>query len=588
MSIIIFIIISDERYCYIDDLMAMDQCRSGSHVLPVEAMKIVTPLKLEAWKQMLMNHPDRSYVNYIVDGIKHGFRIGFDDTNNTKLLPATRNMQSASDHYLVITEYLHDECLKGRIAGPFSGEDVQSVHISRFGVIPKKSQPGKWRLIVDLSHPNEASVNDGINSSLCSLSYASVDDAADIILQLGTNTLLAKLDIKSAYRIVPVHPEDRWLLGMMWMHKVYIDMVLPFGLRSAPKVFNAIADALEWIMHMKGIQNSIHYLDDFLFVGKPQSCECETALQIALSVCSELGVPIANDKVQGPHTELDFLGIVLDSEKMEVRLPTDKLARLKLMICSWSRKKVCTKREILSLIGHLSHACKVIKPGRPFLRRLIELSTKAKKMHHHLRLNRATRSDLGWWKFFLDHWNGRGLMAALSKCPHDITVTSDASGSWGCGAFCKKLWFSMEWGDCWKDVHITIKELLPIIIASAIWGPEWIGRHILFQCDNAAVVAIVNSGRSKHPLAMHYTRLLYLLAAAYNFSFRCSHIPGKSNVAADALSRNNTPLFLQTNPTAESHPSHIPPKVSAALCRIAPDWMCENWRRMLSSILTKV
>ena len=125
------------------------------------------------------------------------------------------------------------------------------MHISRFGVIPKKSQPGKWRLIVDLSHPDGLSVNDGISSALCSLSYASIDKAADIVLRLGRNTQLAKLDIRSAYRIVPVHPEDRWLLGMSWRGKVYINTVLPFGQRSAPKVFNTIADALEWIMNAK-------------------------------------------------------------------------------------------------------------------------------------------------------------------------------------------------------------------------------------------------------------------------------------------------------------------------------------------------
>ena len=367
-----------------------------------------------------------------------------------------------------------------------------------------------------------------------------------------------------------------------------MNMVLPFGLRSAPKVFDAIADALEWIMWRNGVENSLHYLDDFLLIGKPQSGECDAALQLALSVCSELGVPIASDKVMGPCTELEFLGIVLDSHKMEIRLSPEKLAKLKRMIGFWSRRKACTKRELLSLIGHLSHACKVVKPGRPFLRRMIELSTKPKKMHHHLRLNRVTRSDLSWWKFFLNNWNGRGLMAVLSKRPHDVTVTSDASGSWGCGVFWSKYWFSIKWGECWSVIHITIKELLPIVVASAVWGEQWIGRHILFQCDNAAVVAIVNRGRSKHPLAMHYTRLLYLLAAVYNFSFHCTHIPGKRNMAADALSRNNIPLFLQINPSADSQPTPIPPTVTTALCRLAPDWMCENWKKLLTSILAKV
>ena len=49
--------------------------------------------------------------------------------------------------------------------------------------------------------------------------------------------MLAKVDIRSVYRIVPVHPEDRLLLGMMWEQALYVDTALPFGLRSAPKIF---------------------------------------------------------------------------------------------------------------------------------------------------------------------------------------------------------------------------------------------------------------------------------------------------------------------------------------------------------------
>ena len=212
----IIIIIPDECYCYIDDLKVIEQCRCDSRALPAAALKISTPLRVESWREMLRDHPDKQYVKYILDGIEHGFRIGFNGNKSPGLQSATNNMQSASEHDLVISDYLHDECMEGHIAGPFSSNDTQGVHISRFGVIPKKSQPGKWRLIVDLSYPMEASVNDGIDSGVCSLSYASVDDAADTIIQLGRDTCLAKLDIKSAYRMVPVHPEDRWLLGMRW------------------------------------------------------------------------------------------------------------------------------------------------------------------------------------------------------------------------------------------------------------------------------------------------------------------------------------------------------------------------------------
>ena len=85
-------------------------------------------------------------------------------------------------------------------------------------------------MIVDLSSPTNHSVNDSISKELCSLVYASVDDAVERILQLGRGTKLVKLDIQSSYRIVPVHPHDQHLLAITWEGKTYIDRALPFGL----------------------------------------------------------------------------------------------------------------------------------------------------------------------------------------------------------------------------------------------------------------------------------------------------------------------------------------------------------------------
>lgn len=90
---------------------------------------------------------------------------------------------------------------------------------------------------------------------------------------LGKGFLLAKIDIESAFRNIPVHPDDRHLLGMMWEGDLYIDTVLPFGLRSAPKIFNAIADGLEWVAKNCGISFLEHFLDDYITLGArgPQS-----------------------------------------------------------------------------------------------------------------------------------------------------------------------------------------------------------------------------------------------------------------------------------------------------------------------------
>ena len=119
------------------------------------------------------------------------------------------------------------------------------IHCSAFGVIPKKHKPNKWRLIVDLSAPEGHSINDGISKELASLSYVSVDDVVACALKEGKGALLAKMDVKQAYRNIPVHPSDRTCLGMSWEGMVYVDTVLPFGLRSAPLIFSAVADALQ-------------------------------------------------------------------------------------------------------------------------------------------------------------------------------------------------------------------------------------------------------------------------------------------------------------------------------------------------------
>ena len=87
-------------------------------------------------------------------------------------------------------------------------------------------------------------MNDGIDSELCALSYISVEDVAKTILALGRGALMAKVDIRNAYRLMPMHPDERLLLGMERQCQAYVDMALPFELRSA---LTALADLLEWV-----------------------------------------------------------------------------------------------------------------------------------------------------------------------------------------------------------------------------------------------------------------------------------------------------------------------------------------------------
>lgn len=106
-----------------------------------------------------------------------------------------------------------------------------------------------------------------------------------------------------------------------------------------------------------------------------------------LHICRQLGFPIAEGETEVPATILVFLGILLDTVKLEMRLPEDKLAALKALLQQWRTTKKTTKRELLSLIGSLSFTAKVIPAGRLFLRRLIDLSTSVPKLHHRIKLN---------------------------------------------------------------------------------------------------------------------------------------------------------------------------------------------------------
>ena len=106
---------------------------------------------------------------------------------------------------------------------------------------------------MDLSFPLNHGVDDGtrvcISHDLLSISYATVDDAMDCIRKLGVGTQLVKFDLKSVYRIVEVHPEDQHLLAITWEDGIYVDYALPFGLRSASKIFTAVADMITWALH---------------------------------------------------------------------------------------------------------------------------------------------------------------------------------------------------------------------------------------------------------------------------------------------------------------------------------------------------
>ena len=154
---------------------------------------------------------------------------------------------------------------------------------------------------------------------------------------------------------------------------------------------------------------------------------------------------------------------------------------------------------------------------------------------------------------------------------------SDASGSWGAGAFWKSEWFQLQWSPPLQEEQIAIKEIIPIVMASAFWGNNWQGTTVRANCDNEAVVAVINSGYSREPSISHLLRCIFFFSAKYDFVLTAAHIPGRLNTLADAISRNNAPYFLSSYLQANTRPMEVPPEFVNKLLVEKPDWTSNTW-----------
>ena len=264
-----------------------------------------------------------------------------------------------------------------------------------------------------------------------------------------------------------------------------------------------------------------------------------------LSTFLDLGLPVAENKLEGPSTCLTFLGFELDSTSLEMRLPWNKLRDLQQTTEVWSGRRSCRKKELESLVGKLSHASRVVQPGKTFLRQLFELLKGTRRGFHHIRLNVAARSDIYWWSTFSQSWNGVSLIREFGKVAVDHYVTTDASGQFGCGGLWKNRWFQVQWAPEYRITKnipqqdsIILRELLPVVIAATVWGPEWRNSAVMFQCDNEGAVAAINSGYSKVQGILHLLRCLFFLRAYYEIYIKATHIPERENSLADVISHN--------------------------------------------------
>ena len=370
---------------------------------------------------------------------------------------------------------------------------------------------------------------------------------------------LTKVDVRSALRLCPVRPGDWFLLGIYWEKHYYYDRVLPFGLRSAPYIFNKFADGLQWILQDTGnLPRVIRYVDDFLDIATANQAQAQHHHDLILALFRYLHVPVAPEKVEGPSTSLTFLGIELDTVHLEMRLPHDKKDEILATVHRILSSNRVNKRKLASVVGKLSFASRAIIAGRTFLRWLYDFmkATASVKPHVSLLVPATARDDLEWWSQALSMYSGKSFFPLDKWTPApDMQLQTDASGTVRYDAYCAGEWLSMGWTPQQLRFSIEFKELFAIVIACHIWEHKWPRQRILFQCDNEAVVYCIKSGTSRSKTVMSLICSLYHVCIKHNFVVSAVHIPGVKNCIADALSRRLLQKFKTLAPTAEVQPT---------------------------------
>lgn len=509
-------------------------------------------LRPEFWRLWLADHPDQSFANRLIEYAEHGIPIGFSGPENQVI---SDNWPSSIKFNAEVEAFIQENLSLGRVEGPLI-DLPPNFRSSPLGAFMRR-RSSKVRVIHDLSWPPGQSVNDGIDKADYSVKYTSVDEAAKLCAKYK-EPWMAKIDLKSAYMSCAVQEQDKNYLGFSWRGsdgqiQFYRFACLPFGLRSAAKLFNDFATGLEYVMRLRGVSITlVHYLDDYLVIcGSVE--ECSKCLDIMINTCNLSGFEVQHNKTAGPARIVEFLGIVIDTVNEQLKISEDRICEIREELIKWDHRKTASKRQLLSLIGKLMFCARVVRNGSMFTRRLIHLSKRARSLHHKVRITNQARADIAWWAKCLVKHNGVGLFPTPFPVEDAVVVSTDASNA-AASAVCGSSWsvVPFEGSNSWmKAKSIAWREMFALVLCIATFAEVLAGKSVITYIDNMCIVQCVESGRSREPDIMALIRALYYYTSIHCIRYRPVHLFSADNSLADAISRLDFVRFGQLNPYAD-------------------------------------
>lgn len=493
-------------------------------------LTIPTCNNMDAWERCATGHQDD---HWILECIKMGFPMQYHGPPLN--MPYTSNHPSAVNFDTHVTSYIELEMELGAIIGPFSSPPFTPWCNIAPLMTREKTNKVDRRVIVDLSYPPDKGPNTYVTKNevfgqLVTHTLPTIQDVIKVIVALDFNVVLGSVDISRAYRNFRLEPLDWPLTCIHHEDKYYIDIAMPFGSRLSSVYMQNMARFIQRALLRKGLLTII-YLDDILTICK-RSEDPRMSFKEVYSLISDLGLPIALDKVVHPTRVIRFLGIMIDLNEREIRIPGDKISAFLELARDTKDKKYVSVRCIQSIAGHINHIGKAVRPARCFMNRILEVLRDAQGSP--VRVDHRLRADLSWFIRFLREYNGRTLIIDPTPTLF-IEVDSCLIGGGGrLGGLCYAIRYP---SDVAEDMHISQLEALNCVIAAKVFLRSVRDACVCIICDNQGAVATLSSGKGRDPVITAIARMFWYLSARQNIMFKFKHAPGCSMIVADALSR---------------------------------------------------
>ncbi len=522
-----------------------------------------SPLCNDFWFENMASCPDTKLKDLVFSGLTNGVDIGCTGPDTGATYP---NWPSADELEEDVSITIEQNIDSGRVVGPWSSPPIPEYIASPIGAFRKPS--GKIRMIHDLSFPPGKSVNDHIDPDLFKLQYVTVDEVAKTCARFDRPGWLAKSDLSNAFHHVLVNPRYWHKLGFTWKGLYYAYACLPFGCRSSPFMFDVMARGLEYMAKNRGsLSSTWHYLDDTVTCADSKWA-CQNSIDVFNDTARRAGFTLQTNKCTEASQVLEFLGVEINTIAGTLSITQERMTDILSELQSWLGRRTCTKRELLSIIGKLSFAARVVRSGRTFLRRLIELSKSVKHLHFKIRLNRSARADFKWWATCLDSHNGIAIFPAEWDDDSCEVVYSDASNS-AMGVVYNGQWTVYPYTGVMKYLETTpihCKEMMAVCIGISTFASQLANKHVILRVDNQAVCQSINAGTTRCPVTMNMIRSLYFTLCKYNIECKAVYISTDDNVWADALSRLDIDKFHRTCHNSKS----------VMTFPVEPEYMCNE------------